>query len=156
MPHTCFRPHPPFPLFPYPQFSRGFASIAGKALSPKDAVIVSAVRTPIGAFKGALASVSATQLGVAAVKAALEKGGVKPTDVDEVILGNVVGAGLGQAPARQVQIGAGIPTSAEALTVNKVCASGMKTITLAAQNIALGLSVPFPCLFIRPFMYFSF
>ncbi|UII76272.1 acetyl-CoA C-acyltransferase [Flagellimonas sp. HMM57] len=101
-------------------------------------VIVSAVRTPIGSFMGALSSVPATKLGATAIKGALEKINLKPEMVQEVLMGNVVQAGTGQAPARQAAIHAGIPNSVPCTTVNKVCASGMKAIMQAAQSIALG------------------
>ena len=104
----------------------------------EDVVILSGVRTPIGSFQGALASMTAPQLGSIAIKAALEKAGVEGKDVDEVYMGNVLGAGLGQAPARQASIGAGIPVSVPCTTVNKVCGSGMKTVMMAAQAIKLG------------------
>jgi acetyl-CoA C-acetyltransferase len=103
----------------------------------KDVVIVSAVRTPIGSFGGALASFSATQLGGMAIKAAVEKAGIKPEDVQEVYMGNVLSANLGQAPATQAAKFAGLPDVPNT-TVNKVCASGTKAIMLAAQSIALG------------------
>ncbi|MEL7270105.1 MAG: acetyl-CoA C-acyltransferase [Bacteroidota bacterium] len=101
-------------------------------------VIVSAVRTPIGSFMGSLSTVPATELGAIAIKGALEKAGVSSDDVDEVLMGNVVQAGNGQAPARQAAIHAGIPDSVPCTTVNKVCASGMKAVMQAAQSIALG------------------
>ena len=101
-------------------------------------VIVSAVRTPIGSFMGSLSTVPATELGAIAIKGALEKAGVSPDDVEEVLMGNVVQAGNGQAPARQAAIHAGIPDSVPCTTVNKVCASGMKAVMQAAQSIALG------------------
>ena len=104
----------------------------------KEVVIVSAVRTPIGSFMGALSSVPATQLGATAIKGALQKVGLEPSQVDEVLMGNVVQAGTGQAPARQAAIYAGIPDTVPCTTVNKVCASGMKAIMQAAQAIALG------------------
>lgn len=100
--------------------------------------IVSAVRTPIGSFGGALASLSATQLGSAAIKAAIERAGIKPSDVQEVYMGNVLAANLGQAPVTQASIGAGIPNTTPGTTINKVCASGMKTIMLGAQSIMTG------------------
>lgn len=102
------------------------------------AVIVSAVRTPIGSFLGGLSSLTATQLGSFAIKGALEKINLKPELVDEVLMGNVVQAGVGQAPARQAAIGAGIPDTVGCTTVNKVCASGMKAIMQAAQAIQSG------------------
>lgn len=104
----------------------------------KDVVIVSVARTPIGSFMGSLASVPATILGATAIKGALEKINLNANLIEEVFMGNVVSAGLGQAPARQAAIHAGIPDSVPCTTVNKVCASGMKSIMLAAQSIALG------------------
>lgn len=104
----------------------------------KKVVIVSAARTPIGSFMGALSSLSATTLGSTAIKGALDKAGLTPDQVDEVLMGNVVQAGVGQAPARQAALGAGIPDSVPCTTVNKVCASGMKAVMQAAQAIALG------------------
>ncbi|MFN4082594.1 MAG: acetyl-CoA C-acyltransferase [Bacteroidia bacterium] len=106
----------------------------------KTVYIVSAVRTPIGAFNGSLSSLSATQLGAAAIKGALSKAGVDPNLVDEVYMGNVISAGLGQAPATQAMIYAGIPATVPATTINKVCASGSKAIMLAAQSIMLGIN----------------
>ncbi len=104
----------------------------------KKVVIVSAVRTPIGSFMGALSTVTASHLGAAAIKGALEKINLDPKHVDEVIMGNVVQAGVGQAPARQASRFAGLPDSVIATTVNKVCASGMKAVMQAAQSIQLG------------------
>jgi len=104
----------------------------------KNPVIVSAVRTPIGRFQGTLAAIPATKLGSIVVAAAVERAGLKPEQVDEVIMGNVVGAGLGQNPARQAALGAGLPDSIPALTVNKVCGSGLKAVVLAAQAIKCG------------------
>ncbi|KAJ1311031.1 hypothetical protein OPQ81_009537 [Rhizoctonia solani] len=106
--------------------------------SPNEVVIVSAARTPVGSFQGALKSLTAPQLGVVAVKAALERGQVKPELVDEIYFGNVISAGVGQSPARQVALGAGLPESTDATTINKVCASGLKAITIGAQNVQLG------------------
>jgi acetyl-CoA C-acetyltransferase len=106
----------------------------------KDVVIVGMARTPIGSFQGALASMSAPKLGAHAIKSALERAGVKPEQVSEVIMGNVLTGGVGQAPARQAMIFAGIPTSVPALTINKVCGSGMKAIMLAVQSIQAGES----------------
>ncbi len=100
--------------------------------------ICSAVRTPIGSFGGVFASLSATQLGAAAIKGALEKAGVAATEVNEVLMGNVVSANLGQAPARQAALGAGLPNSVPCTTVNKVCSSGMKSVMFGAQSIMLG------------------
>jgi len=104
----------------------------------KQAVIVGAARTAIGGFNGTLKNVTAPQLGTVAIKAALERAGVNPDAVTEVIMGNVVSAAIGQAPARQAAIGAGVPTEAGALTINKVCGSGLKAVMLAAQAIMLG------------------
>lgn len=104
----------------------------------KEVYIVSAVRTPIGSFGGQFAAVPATVLGSAAIKGALEKAGVSPADVNEVYMGNVLQANVGQAPVTQASIGAGIPDTVPGTTVNKVCASGMKAVMLAAQSIALG------------------
>jgi acetyl-CoA C-acetyltransferase len=104
----------------------------------KDVVIVSAVRTPIGSFMGALSTVPAPRLGATAIKAALNKINLNPELVEEVLMGNVVQAGTGQAPARQAAIYAGIPDSVPCTTINKVCASGMKAIMQAAQAIKLG------------------
>jgi acetyl-CoA C-acetyltransferase len=103
-------------------------------------VIVSAVRTPIGSFGGSLAGVKAPALGAAAIKGALEKADVPPEYVQEVLFGNVCQAGVGQAPARQASMGAGLPQSTVATTVNKVCASGMKTVSMAAMGIACGIN----------------
>ncbi|GHE69067.1 MULTISPECIES: acetyl-CoA C-acyltransferase [Roseivirga] len=104
----------------------------------KEVYIVSAARTPIGSFGGKLAGFSATQLGSIAIKGALEKAGVAASQVQEVFMGNVVSAGLGQAPARQAALGAGIGHEVPCTTINKVCASGMKSVMLAAQSIMLG------------------
>ncbi|PTM02343.1 MAG: acetyl-CoA C-acetyltransferase [Bacteroidetes bacterium] len=104
----------------------------------KEVVIVSAVRTPIGGFLGSLSSLSATQLGSIAIKGALEKINLNPNEVQEVLMGNVLQAGVGQAPARQAAMGAGLPNTVPCTTVNKVCSSGMKAIMQAAQAIALG------------------
>ena len=106
----------------------------------KEAYIVSAVRTPIGSFGGILAGFSATQLGSFAIKAALEKAGVQPSQVQEVFMGNVISANLGQAPARQAAMFAGLPPETVCTTVNKVCASGTKSVMFAAQSIMLGIN----------------
>lgn len=103
-----------------------------------DVVILSGVRTPIGSFLGSLSSFSGPQLGSIAIKGALDRAGVTGADVDEVIMGCVLQGALGQAPARQASLGAGIPNSVPCLTVNKVCGSGMKAAMLAAQSIKLG------------------
>ena len=104
----------------------------------KKVVIVSAVRTPIGSFMGSLSPLSATKLGAIAIKGALDKINLDATLVQEVYMGNVVQAGVGQAPARQAAISAGIPDTVPCTTINKVCASGMKAVINAAQTIALG------------------
>jgi acetyl-CoA C-acetyltransferase len=104
----------------------------------KEVVIVSAVRTPIGSFLGSLSEVPATKLGAAAIKAALKNISLEPSMVDEVFMGNVVQAGVGQAPAKQAALFAGIPDTVPCTTVNKVCASGMKSIAFAAQAIKCG------------------
>jgi acetyl-CoA C-acetyltransferase len=103
-----------------------------------DPVIVSAVRTPIGRFQGSLSTISAPRLGAIAVKEAIERAKVEKTDIDEVIMGNVISAGLGQAPARQALIYAGLPVEVGALTINKVCGSGLKAVILASQAIKAG------------------
>jgi acetyl-CoA C-acetyltransferase len=104
----------------------------------KEVYIVSAARTPIGAFGGAFTEVSATQLGAAAVKAAVERAGIKPEDVNEVLMGSVLQANLGQAPARQAAKFAGLPNEVQCTTINKVCASGMKAVIYGTQGILLG------------------
>lgn len=106
----------------------------------KEVFIVAAVRTPIGSFGGVLAGVGATQLGAAAIRGALAKAGVQPEWVSEVLMGNVISANLGQAPARQAAVFGGLPAQVPCTTINKVCASGMKAITLGAQSILLGIS----------------
>ena len=103
--------------------------------NPREAVIISAVRTPIGKFQGTLTPLSASDLGAVAVKAAVERAGIAPATIDEVLMGNVVLAGQGQAPARQASIKAGIPPTVGATTVNKICGSGLKTMMLAAAMI---------------------
>mgnify|MGYP001476602040 FL=1 len=104
----------------------------------KEVVIVSAVRTPMGSFGGSLSTVSATKLGAAAIKGAMEKASIDPNQVDEVFMGNVLQANLGQAPARQAAIFAGISQEVPCTTINKVCSSGMKSVMLAAQTIISG------------------
>lgn len=104
----------------------------------KEVYIIAAVRTPIGSFGGSLSTVPATQLGATAIKGALSKAGIKGDSVDEVFMGNVLQANLGQAPARQAAIFAGIPDHVPCTTINKVCASGMKALSLAAQTIRCG------------------
>ncbi|MEJ9280456.1 acetyl-CoA C-acetyltransferase [Ureibacillus thermosphaericus] len=103
-----------------------------------DVVIVSAVRTAIGSFQGSLKDVPATTLGAIVIKEALRRAGIQPDQVDEVIMGNVLQAGLGQNPARQAAIEAGLPKTVPAMTINKVCGSGLKTVHLASQAIAVG------------------
>ena len=107
-------------------------------MSASDVVIVSARRTPIGAFLGALSPLSAVQLGSAAIKAAIESAGIGAGDVQEVIMGCVLPAGLGQAPARQAALGAGVPVAAPATTLNKMCGSGLKAVMMAADQIRSG------------------
>ena len=104
----------------------------------KEVYIISAVRTPMGSFGGTLKDFSATKLGAIAIKGAVEKAGIKPTDVNDVLMGCVIQANLGQAPARQASKFAGLPNEVNCTTINKVCASGMKAISLAAQSILLG------------------
>ena len=104
----------------------------------REVVIVGAARTPIGSFLGTLSAVPAPRLGAIAVKAALQRAGVDPAQVDEVVMGNVLQAGVGQAPARQAAIFAGLPESTPCWTMNKVCGSGLKSVISAAQAIALG------------------
>ncbi|HUI66215.1 MAG TPA: acetyl-CoA C-acetyltransferase [Bacteroidota bacterium] len=103
-----------------------------------ESVIVSACRTPVGSFRGALGALPAPRLGAVVIAEAVRRAGIEPTEVDEVIMGNVLQAGVGQAPARQAAIFAGLPTSVECMTVNKVCGSGLKAVMLAAQSIASG------------------
>ncbi|HEY7341469.1 MAG TPA: acetyl-CoA C-acyltransferase, partial [Ktedonobacterales bacterium] len=108
-------------------------------MSDRDPVLVSAVRTPTGRFLGGLASLQATELGARAIRAAIERAGDFPvSEIDEVIMGNVVTAGEGQAPARQAGIGGGVPVDIPAVTVNKVCGSGLKAVMLASQAIKAG------------------
>eukprot|EP01018_Ginkgo_biloba_P013020 Gb_28733 [translate_table: standard] len=110
------------------------------SLKPRDVCIVGVARTPIGGLSGSLSSLSATKLGSIAIEAALKRAGVEPGSVQEVIFGNVLSANLGQAPARQAALGAGIPHSVICTTINKLCASGMKATMLAAQSIQLGIN----------------
>ena len=107
-------------------------------MEPKEVYIVSAVRTPIGSFGGTLKDVAAPKLGAIAIKSAVERAGLKPSDVQEVYMGCVLQANLGQAPARQAAIHAGLPENVCCTTVNKVCASGMKAIMNGAQSILSG------------------
>jgi acetyl-CoA C-acetyltransferase len=106
--------------------------------STRTPVIVAAARTPIGKFLGSLAPLTAPELGAAAIKAALERSGVPAGDVQEVIMGNVIQGGVGQAPARQALLKSGIPATVSAVTINKVCGSGLKAVMLAAQAIKAG------------------
>ena len=101
-------------------------------------MIVAAARTPVGCLNGALKSLTAPELGVIALKRAFEQSKVDPSVAEEILFGNVVQAGVGQSPARQVALGAGMPVTSDATTINKVCASGLKTIMLASQSIASG------------------
>ena len=107
-------------------------------MEKREVYILSAVRTPIGSFGGALKDISATQLGATAIKAAIEKAGIQPAQVQDVLMGCVLQANLGQAPARQAAKYAGLPNEVNCTTINKVCASGMKAISQAAQSILLG------------------
>src|SRR3989440_11442226 len=106
--------------------------------SIKQAVIISAVRTPVGKFLGALKSFKATDLGAIVVREAVKRAGCKPEDIDEVIMGCVIQAGLGQNPARQAALIGGLPPTVSAVTVNKVCGSGLKAVMMAAQSVQLG------------------
>ena len=101
-------------------------------------IIASAQRTPVGSFQGSLSSLTAPKLGAIAIKSAVEKAGIYPGDVEEVIMGQVLTAGAGQAPARQAAIYAGLPNSVPCMTINKVCGSGLKSVMLAADSIQLG------------------
>ncbi len=106
--------------------------------TPRNVVITSAVRTPVGSFNGGLAPLKAPQLGSIVIKEALKRSGVQPNQVHQVIMGNVLTAGVGQAPARQAAIFAGLPTAVDCMTINKVCGSGLKAVMLARNEIALG------------------
>src|SRR5678816_1152293 len=106
--------------------------------SASQVVIVAARRTPIGAFQGALSPVTAPQLGAAAIRAALAAANVAGADVQEVIMGCVLSAGLGQAPARQAALGAGVPQGVPTTTINKMCGSGMKAVMMAADQVRAG------------------
>src|ERR1035438_9141322 len=107
-------------------------------MSSDPVVILSARRTPVGAFQGVFATVTAPQLGSVAIKAALADSGLAATDIDEVIMGCVLAAGLGQGPARQAALGAGLPAGAPCTTVNKMCGSAMRAVMLAADQILAG------------------
>nr|ALC76524.1 acetyl-CoA acetyltransferase [Euphorbia helioscopia] len=115
------------------------ASSSSDPIKPRDVCIVGVARTPIGSFLGSLSSISATKLGSIAIQCALKRANVDPSLVQEVFFGNVLSANLGQAPARQAALGAGIPNSVICTTINKVCSSGMKATMLAAQTIQLGV-----------------
>ena len=104
----------------------------------RKAVIVSAARTPIGSFGGALSPLSAVDLGVIAAKEAIKRAGIEPSAIEEVYFGNVLGAGLGQNVARQVTLGAGVPIEIPALTINMVCGSGLRAVSMAAQFVESG------------------
>src|SRR5271157_5126989 len=106
----------------------------------EDVVIVSAVRTPVGKFQGSLSDFSATQLGAIVVREAVKRTGIDPNTVNECIMGNVVSAGLGQNPARQAALGGGLSDSVSAMTINKVCGSGLKAVALGQQAIQTGNS----------------
>jgi len=119
---------------------RKFSKFSRDAVAASDICVVSAARTPIGSFQGALASLTAPQLGSAAIRGALARLSLDASLVNEVYMGNVLSAGLGQAPSRQAVLGAGLPQSVACTDVNKVCASGMKAVMLASQSIQLGVS----------------
>ncbi|GJP33208.1 hypothetical protein CLOM_g17764 [Closterium sp. NIES-68] len=125
---------------PFPRVAQENGHATRHGTHPKEVCIVAAARTPMGGFMGVLSSLPATQLGSVAIKEAVRRSGLEPADVEEVVMGNVLSANLGQAPARQASMGAGLPESVVATTVNKVCASGMKAIALAAQSIMLGIN----------------
>uniref|UniRef100_A0A2P2MCI3 Acetyl-CoA acetyltransferase1 n=1 Tax=Rhizophora mucronata TaxID=61149 RepID=A0A2P2MCI3_RHIMU len=116
------------------------AAATSSELKPRDVCIVGVARTPMGGFLGTLSSLSAIKLGSIAIEAALKRANVDPSLVQEVYFGNVLSANLGQAPARQAALAAGIPNSVISTTVNKVCASGMKATMIAAQSIQLGIN----------------
>src|SRR5690349_20448836 len=107
-------------------------------MAKREVFIVSAVRTPIGSFGGSLKDIPATKLGAIAIKGAIEKAGIDPTLVQDVLMGCVLQANIGQAPARQASMLAGLPANVNCTTINKVCASGMKAIMNGAQSIMLG------------------
>ncbi|KAG7536030.1 Thiolase C-terminal [Arabidopsis suecica] len=114
--------------------------VSDDSLQPRDVCVVGVARTPMGGFLGSLSSLTATRLGSIAIQAALKRAHVEPALVEEVFFGNVLTANLGQAPARQAALGAGIPYSVICTTINKVCAAGMKSVMLASQSIQLGLN----------------
>src|SRR5215471_10569935 len=107
-------------------------------MADRDPVLVSAVRTPIGRFLGGLSPLSAPQLGAIVIREAIARAGIPVDQIDEVIMGNVVSAGVGQAPARQAQLQGGVPDDVPAVTINKVCGSGLKAVMLASQAIKAG------------------
>lgn len=111
-----------------------------QSIKPRDVCIVGAARTPMGGLLGSLSSLSATKLGSIAIECALRRAHVDPSLVQEVFFGNVLSANLGQAPARQAALGAGIPNSVVCTTINKVCSSGMKATMIAAQSIQSGVN----------------
>ena len=115
-----------------------FQRLYSSSRSINDVVIASAVRTPIGSFRSNLASLPAPKLGSIAIQAAVSKAELKPEQIQEVYMGNVLSAGMGQAPARQATLGAGIPQSTPCTTINKVCASGLKAVMMATQSLAVG------------------
>lgn len=115
-----------------------FFSVSSRRFASNEVVIVSAVRTPMGSFRSSLSALPAPQLGAQALKLAVAKSGIPGDQIEEVLMGNVLSAGMGQAPARQVVLGAGLPESTECTTINKVCASGMKAINMAAQALMCG------------------
>src|SRR5262245_13184259 len=120
---------------PRPRYSDG---VEGASLGVRESVIVSAVRTPTGKFLGALKGFTATELGARVVAEAVHRAGIDPEVVDECIMGNVVSAGLGQNPARQAALEGGLPDHVAAVTINKVCGSGLKAVMLADQAIRVG------------------
>ncbi|CED84922.1 Acetyl CoA acyltransferase 2 [Phaffia rhodozyma] len=127
---------PVFSIRPSLASIRSYSSMS--SFTPQEVFIVSAVRTPIGTLNGALKSQTGVQLGTTAVKAAISRAGIEPSAVEELYMGQVIQAGAGQSPARQVALAAGCEASTDSTTINKVCASGMKAITLAAQGMMLG------------------
>jgi acetyl-CoA C-acetyltransferase len=120
--------------------SAAAAASENQSLKDRDVCIVGVARTPIGALLGSLSSLPATKLGSIAIQGALRRANVDPALVQEVFMGNVLSANLGQAPARQAALGAGLPNTVPCTTVNKVCSSGMKAVMFAAQSIQLGIN----------------
>ncbi|XP_022716265.1 probable acetyl-CoA acetyltransferase, cytosolic 2 isoform X3 [Durio zibethinus] len=127
-------------MAPPPSSSSSSSSSDSSMIRPRDVCIVGVARTPMGAFLGSLSFFSATHLGSIAIRSALKRANLDPSHVQEVFFGNVLSANLGQAPARQAALGAGIPNSVICTTINKVCASGMKAVMLASQSIQLGIN----------------